>query len=142
MNARTFLVTATLTLSLIVPAAAGAQIPFDRATSKQPMAHRQILKANSSAIGVSAYNPWAAYVHGGASTKVAKAITAAAKAVPRAPAPAMRSTACPAKPIASTPPQHPDTEASPGRSGLHYPALPGARAAPSLLVLLEATAAD
>src|SRR5262245_9041736 len=83
MNARSNLLTALLTLSLIVPAAAGAQIPGEPTTttpkhSKVP-APLYTLKANSSTIGTSASNNWAAYVHGGASTKVAKAITAAAK---------------------------------------------------------------
>jgi hypothetical protein len=80
MNARSNLVTALLTLSLILPAAAGAQIPGEPTTntSKQPKVHLQILKAHSSTIGTTASNNWFAYVHGGASTKVAKAITAAA----------------------------------------------------------------
>ena len=82
MNARANLITATLTLSLIVPAAASAarpQHPRRRvsARSSRPL-HLHTLKANSSAIGLGAYNACGAYVHGGASQKVAKAIASAA----------------------------------------------------------------
>jgi len=77
MNARTSLLTVTLTLSLIVPAAAGAQIPRDSSSTvtQQPKVHRHTLAASSSAISGRAYNPWG-YVQGGASPKVAKAIMA------------------------------------------------------------------
>jgi hypothetical protein len=81
MNARTSLITATLTLALIAPAAASAgsrNIPWDAPRSKQTVSHQHTLKANSSAAGLSAYNA-SAYVYGGASPTVAKAITAAAK---------------------------------------------------------------
>jgi hypothetical protein len=82
MNPRASLVTATITLALIVPTAASAgsrTIPWDAPLSKQTITHRHVLKAGSAAIGLGAYNNWAGYVHGGASQKVAKAITAAAK---------------------------------------------------------------
>jgi hypothetical protein len=81
MNPRAFLVTATLTLSLIVPSAASAlryTIPPDVSLSKQPAAHLNVLEARSSTLGVRAYKNWAAYVRGGASQEVSKAITAAA----------------------------------------------------------------
>ena len=124
MNARTNLITAILTLSLIVPAAASAisaqhplptrrcreaagrpaaraqgELRRDRARRVQRLGPlrprrlvaegrqgdhrgrdrpRQVLKANASTLGLGAYSNWAAYVHGGSSQKVAKAITAAA----------------------------------------------------------------
>jgi hypothetical protein len=81
MNARSNLITALLTLSLIVPSAAGAvrgSIPADALPSKQSKVHLHTLKANSSTVGLDAYNA-SPYVYGGASQKVAKAITAAAK---------------------------------------------------------------
>jgi hypothetical protein len=79
VNARANLITALLTLSLIVPAAAGAQIPDPTAAPKQPKVQLYTLKASYSTVGARAYTNRGAYVHGGASTKVAKAITAAAK---------------------------------------------------------------
>jgi hypothetical protein len=80
MNARTALVTSALTVSLIVPSAASAlryNIPAEAPLSKQSVVH--VLEANSSTLGLRAYRSWAAYVPGGSSQKVAKAITAAAK---------------------------------------------------------------
>ena len=81
MNARANLITALLTLSLIGPAAAGAQIPSDPGLTfaKQPKVHLQIVSASYSTIGASASSNWAAYVHGGASKEVGTAITSAAK---------------------------------------------------------------
>jgi hypothetical protein len=80
MNARSNLITALLTLSLIGPAVAGAQIPdASPAAPKQPKIHLHTLKASYPAAGARAYTNWGAYVYGGASTKVAKAITSAAK---------------------------------------------------------------
>jgi hypothetical protein len=82
MNARTNLITAALTLALIGPAAAGASmrnIPADASLpTKQSAVHLHTLKANTSTTGKGAYNGQA-YVYGGASTKVAKAITGAGK---------------------------------------------------------------
>src|SRR5262245_51192125 len=76
MNARANLITALLTLSLIGPAAAGAQIPSDPGPSlaTQPTVHLQILSASYSTTGGSVSGNWAAYVHGGASKEVGKAI--------------------------------------------------------------------
>ena len=83
MNARANLITATLTLALIGPAAAGASmrnIPGDASLPKtQPAAHLHTLKATTSTSGLGTSGNWAAYVHGGASQKVAKAITRTAK---------------------------------------------------------------
>jgi hypothetical protein len=81
MNARANLVTALLALSLIGPAAAGAQIPSDPGPTlvKQPKVHLHTLSASYATLGASARGNWAAYVHGGASKEVAKAIAAAAK---------------------------------------------------------------
>ena len=83
MNARANLITALLTLSLIGPAAAGAQIPSDRGTSlfKQPKIHLYTVSASHSTIGGSASGNWAAYVHGGASKEVGKAIATRANYV-------------------------------------------------------------
>ena len=79
MNARANLITAALTLALIGPAAAGASmrnIPADASLPKtQPPVHLHTLKADTSTIGLGANSNWAAYVHGGASQKVAKAIS-------------------------------------------------------------------
>jgi hypothetical protein len=80
VNARTNLITVILALSLIGPATAGAgvrSIPWDAPLSKQPAVHLHTLKAKSAAT-LGTYNEWA-YVNGGASPKVAKAITAAAR---------------------------------------------------------------
>jgi len=98
MNARTSLVTATLTLALIAPAAANAaslNVPCvstssscASSSSKPAVSLRHLLKASpghreqrarsATAIRVGAYDAYA-YVHGGASQKLARAITAAGK---------------------------------------------------------------
>ena len=76
MNARANLITALLTLSLIGPTVAGAQIPRDPnpTVAKQPKVHLHTGAATYALIGASAGGNWAAYVHGGASKEVAKAI--------------------------------------------------------------------
>ena len=83
MNARSNLITVALTLALIGPAAATAasrNIPGDASLpKKQPAVHLHTLKATTSTSGLGASGNWAAYVHGGASQKVAKAITRTAK---------------------------------------------------------------
>ena len=80
MNARANLITVTLALSLIGPAVAGAQIPRASCPTSPSSrrSHLQTLKANSSTDRAQPSGNWAAYVHGGSSQKVAKAITAAA----------------------------------------------------------------
>ena len=85
MNARSNLITVLLALSLIGPTAAGASvrnIPWDAPLhqSSQAASNLHTLKSKSPSVALGTYSNWGAYVHGGASQKVAKAITAAAKA--------------------------------------------------------------
>jgi len=77
VNARAFLITATLTLALIGPAAAEAAtrtIPWDAPLSKLAVTPHHLVMAGRT----SAHNAQP-YVHGGASQKVAKAIVRAGK---------------------------------------------------------------
>jgi hypothetical protein len=86
MNARAYLVTAGAVLALAGPAVhtAGASIPADEHSGSKATAavSHQVrggaLKSSSTAVRVGAYNAHA-YVHGGASKTVAKAITKAGK---------------------------------------------------------------
>jgi hypothetical protein len=76
MNARTSLITASLTLALIVPTVAGAA-----GSGNSNSGHRQQPQSSGAAIKLSTYDAQA-YVPGGASQKVAKAITSAGKQRP------------------------------------------------------------
>jgi hypothetical protein len=83
MNARAKLITAALTLSLILPVASGAgvrTVPWEPTPPKSHN-HLQLLGATSSrtAADPATYNP-SAYVYGGASQKVAQAITVKGRA--------------------------------------------------------------